>query len=99
MLLPRESAQNPLGFRLRKMPRLAILFRPTRRECCPMANEENTAVNELIARASGGPTGAHDPVVSDHAVTLKAGALHTALPTSMPVVAPFETQPGAQLSY
>jgi hypothetical protein len=89
-----------------------------------MANSENTAVNELIARVSGGPTSspgapapreaasafpAHapvspmtpqDPTALDHAVTLKAGApMHTARPTSMPVAAPFETQPGMPMSY
>jgi PEGA domain len=71
-----------------------------------MANSENTAVNELIARVSGGPTSsplsdAYDPGANlDHAVTLKAGApLLTAHPTSMPVAAPFETQPGMPTSY
>jgi hypothetical protein len=91
-----------------------------------MANSENTAVNELIARVSGGPTSS--PVAApprlapsafptytpappppspeelaenlDHAVTLKAGApLHVARPTSMPVAAPFDTQPGMPVSY
>src|SRR4249919_830696 len=56
MLLPRESIENRRGFRLRNPLSLAILFRPTRRKCCAMANSENTAVNELIARVSGGPT-------------------------------------------
>ncbi|HET7502916.1 MAG TPA: PEGA domain-containing protein [Kofleriaceae bacterium] len=71
-----------------------------------MAKSENTAINELIARVSGGqtssPADASDDPALDHAITIPVGAaLHaTTRPASMPVAAPFEAQtPGMPTSY
>ncbi|HEU4734344.1 MAG TPA: hypothetical protein VFT22_40910 [Kofleriaceae bacterium] len=74
-----------------------------------MAKSENTAINELIARVSGGQTpspadssdGLDPGSALDHAITIPVGAaLHTTRPASMPVAAPFEAKgPGMPSSY
>jgi hypothetical protein len=79
-----------------------------------MGNSENTAINELIARVSGGST-EPDTVVGPppteaqgsghHPQGQRLGALqernpmHTTIPGTTPVAAPFEPRPGLPTSY
>src|ERR1700712_2194974 len=53
----RRKLHNPAGdFACEIAVRRQFCFVPQRRKSCAMANDENTAVNELIARIHGGQT-------------------------------------------
>ena len=64
-----------------------------------MGNIENTAVNELIARASGGPRATPAAGVTAMPPAMASESPPLALPRTMPIAAPFEPRAALPASY